>query len=419
MIKSDKTERPKKKIVKMFFLISLAKSTIYYREDFDDYSLERWQRPEKVRKGIQLGKVRASTGDFYGNEVKWRGMETMDARKHYYMTSNFSKIMDTRNIDLVLQYTVRMNYHVDCSGQYVKLLDKDADIRSFSNATKYELMFGPDVCGSTMRKLHVIIKYKGQEYPTLRPINCIKDHLTHSYTLIIRKNNTYAVLIDGDVIDESPLAERFDIPEDGLQAADKPADWDDEEYILDVNDKQPDDWETEEFIPDPEAMKPSDWDDSIHPWEPGLIRNPNYKGEWKQKMIKNPNYKGQWKPNLEIFGHFNALKYIGLEFFQNCPGSHFDNFLVCDDEEEARKILEENFLQYRVAEVQNFDSNNQKHAKAEELEKIRRDKEMDDHHDPDTFQDGKSDSEIDYFKARRAQQKRHSRKYQKGQYDLL
>ena len=403
----------------MFFFFSFARSTIYFREDFDDYSLQRWQRPEKVRKGIQLGKVRSSTGDFYGNEQKWRGMETMDSYRFYYMTSNFSKIMDTRNSDFVLQYTVRMNYHVDCSGQYIKLLDKDADIRSFSNATKYEVMFGPDVCGSTMRKLHVILRYKGQEYPTLRPINCIKDHLTHSYTLIIRKNNTYEVDIDGEAVDESTLAERFDVPEDEIVAPEKPADWDDEEYILDVNDKKPDDWETEEFIPDPEAIKPFDWDDSIHPWEPGLIRNPNYKGEWKQRMIKNPNYKGIWQPRLEVFGHFNSLKYMGIEFFQNCPGSHFDNFLVSDDEKEAREILEDNFLKWRVAEVRSFDTKNERAAKAEELEKIRRDKEMDDHHDPDTFTDGKGESEQEYFNARRAQGKRHSRKYQKGQFDQL
>ena len=107
----------------MFFFLSLAKSTIYFREDFDDYSLERWQRPEKVRKGIQLGKVRASTGDFWGNEVKWRGMETMDARRHYYMTSNFSKIMDTRNIDFVLQYSkVRQSYLTECDKSfYIRL----------------------------------------------------------------------------------------------------------------------------------------------------------------------------------------------------------------------------------------------------------------------------------------------------------
>jgi calreticulin len=403
----------------MFFLFSFARGTIYFREDFDDFSLERWQRPERVRKGVQLGKVRASTGDFYGDEQKWRGMETMDSYRYYYLTSNFSKVMDTRNTDLVLQYTVRMNYHVDCSGQYIKLLDKDTDIASFSNATKYEVMFGPDICGSTLRKLHVILCYKGQEYPTLKPINCIKDHLTHSYTLIIRKNNTFQVDIDGETVDEATLAERFDIPEDDVVAPEKPADWDDDEYIIDVNDKKPDDWEDDEYIPDPHAVKPFDWDDSIHPWEPGLIRNPKYKGEWKQRMIKNPNYKGVWQPHVEIFGHFNALKYLGIEFYQNCPGSHFDNFLVSDDEHEAREILEENFLKWRVAEVQSFDTKNERAAKAEQLENIRREKEMDDHHDPDTFEDGKGESEEDYFKARRAQAKRHSRKYQKGQFDQL
>ena len=75
-----------KYILKMFLFCSFSRAKIYFREDFDDYSLDRWKVPEKVRKGVQLGKVRASTGDFYGDERKWRGMETMDSRRFYYLS---------------------------------------------------------------------------------------------------------------------------------------------------------------------------------------------------------------------------------------------------------------------------------------------------------------------------------------------
>lgn len=403
----------------MFVFFAFGASRIYFQENFDDYSLSRWQKPGKVRKGVQLGKVRTSIGDFWGQEAKWRGMETMDTRRNYLLTSNFSKVMDTRNKDLIVQYTVRINYNVDCSGQYIKLLDKSADTWTFSNNTKYELMFGPDICGATFRRTHVIIRYKGAEYPTLRPLNCIKDHLSHSYTLIIRANNTYEVDIDGEPIDQANLADRFDIPEDSQTMEPKPEDWDDEEFILDPNDKKPDDWADDEYIPDPDAVKPIDWDDSIHPWEAPLIVNPKYQGVWQQKMIKNPNYKGPWQPDVEIFGHFNSLKYIGLEFFQSCPGSLFDNFLVTDNETEAREILEEDFLRYKLDEVHSFDEKNRREAKAQELENIRRDRDMENHHDPDTFEDGKGESEKDYFIARRNQEARLRRKYIKGQFDEL
>lgn len=74
-------------------------------------------------------------------------------------------------------------------------------------------------------------------------------------------------------------------------AASKPKNWDDREYIDDVNDKKPDDWDKPEHIKDPDAKKPEDWDEDMDgEWEPPMINNPEYKGEWKPKQIKNPKY---------------------------------------------------------------------------------------------------------------------------------
>jgi calreticulin len=337
--------------------------------------------------------------------------------------------MDTRGRDLIVQYTVRMHFSADCGGQYLKLLSSDIDPTRFSNETDYLLMFGPDVCGATFRRTHVILGHKGEQYPTLRPLNCIKDHLTHGYTLIIRANNTYEVYLDGEVIDGSTLEDRFAIPSASVvpdPSDQKPADWDDDEWIVDPTDTKPRNWVEEEFIPDPDAFKPPSWDDSIV-WAPPMVKNPNYKGQWAPRVIKNPNYSGVWLPKTikreverdPTFGHFPQIGYIGLEFFQNHPVTIFDNFLVTDDEKYARDMLEEVFLSLREAEVRNFDDHSRRVRKEREIEEIRRDVDRDRHHDHDAFSDSESQSEDDYFQVRKklAKQKNKPRKVE--QFDAL
>ena len=57
-------------------------------------------------------------------------------------------------------------------------------------------MFGPDICSKEKKKLHVILSYEGQYYPTKKDIQCETDKLTHFYTFILRPDATYSVLID-------------------------------------------------------------------------------------------------------------------------------------------------------------------------------------------------------------------------------
>ena len=57
-------------------------------------------------------------------------------------------------------------------------------------------MFGPDLCGTDIKKLHVILAYNGQTYPIKKDLKCETDQLTHVYTLIIRPDATYSVLVD-------------------------------------------------------------------------------------------------------------------------------------------------------------------------------------------------------------------------------
>merc|ERR1739842_170652 len=106
-----------------------------------------------------------------------------------------------------------------------------------------------------------------------------------------------------------------------------------------------------EHIADPDATKPEDWDDEMDgEWEPPMIDNPDYKGEWKPRQIDNPNYKGKWVhpmvPNPEYnadevkeIGKYKEFCTIGFDLWQVKSGTIFDNVLVTDDAEYAKKVM--------------------------------------------------------------------------------
>ena len=68
------------------------------------------------------------------------------------------------------------------------------DMASFGGDTPYSIMFGPDICGYSTKKVHVILTYKGKNYLIKKDIKAETDQLTHVYTLEIKPDNTYKVL---------------------------------------------------------------------------------------------------------------------------------------------------------------------------------------------------------------------------------
>lgn len=96
---------------------------------------------------------------------------------------------------------------------------------------------------------------------------------------------------------------------------------------------------------------PEDWDEEDDgEWEAPMIDNPEYKGPWSPRRIDNPDYKGEWvqktMENKDYVGgyyQFDNLAYVGFELWVVNNGSIFDNILVTDDLEYAKKVGEENF----------------------------------------------------------------------------
>merc|ERR1719152_663904 len=68
-----------------------------------------------------------------------------------------------------------------------------------------------------------------------------------------------------------------------------------------------------------------------------MIDNPDYKGEWVHPMIPNKAYAP------ETYAQFKGLTTLGFELWVVNSGSIFDNILVTDDVEYAKKFAAETF----------------------------------------------------------------------------
>lgn len=329
---------------------AISDKTVYFEERFDNEEEFNKRWVESTFKGAEQGAFKLSHGKFYGDAEKDVGIQTSEDARFYGISAKFEPFSNEAK-SLVVQFTVKHEQKIDCGGGYIKLYPKDLDQKSLHGDSPYYIMFGPDICGYSTKKVHVIFNYKGKNLLTKKEIKCKDDELTHLYTLIINPDNTYVVKIDNEKVESGKLEEDWDflppkkIPDPNAK---KPEDWDDNEKIDDPTDAKPDDWDKPEFISDPDAKKPDDWDDEMDgEWAPPKINNPEYKGEWKPKQIDNPNYKGAWiHPEIdnpdytpdELLYKYNDIGAVGFDLWQVKSGTIFDNILVTDDEAHAEQV---------------------------------------------------------------------------------
>ena len=76
---------------------------------------------------------------------------------------------------------------------------------------RYSFMFGPDICGTQTKKLHVIMSYQGQNYPIKKDLQSETDKLTHFYTFILRPDASYSVLVDNRERESGTMYTDWDI----------------------------------------------------------------------------------------------------------------------------------------------------------------------------------------------------------------
>jgi calreticulin len=340
-------------LVVLIGLVAASSATVYFKETFDGNWESRWvQSKSKESEGSQ-GTFELSHGKYFGDAEADKGLKTTPDARFFQITAGFPKFSN-KGKDLIVQYSVKHEQKIDCGGGYIKILPGGFDQASFNGDTPYNIMFGPDICGTTTKKTHLIVSNKGKNHLIKKEIKTETDEWTHLYTLILKSDNTFQVLIDEKEVSSGSLKTDFDIlPAKEIKdpSAKKPADWVDEKKIADPTDKKPEGWDDiPAEIADPDAKKPEDWDDELDgQWEPPMIDNPAYKGEWQPKLIDNPAYKGEWIhpviPNPDYYEDDNLYlfednSFVGFELWQVKAGTIFDNIIVTDDKAEADKLAE-------------------------------------------------------------------------------
>ncbi|KAL2507141.1 Calreticulin-3 [Forsythia ovata] len=375
-------------------IIYFAFSEIFFEERFNDGWTSRWVLSEWKRSEGKAGTFKHTAGKWAADSDD-KGIQTYKDAKHYAISAKIPEFSN-KNRTLVVQYSIKFEQDIECGGGYIKLHSGYVNQKKFGGDTPYSLMFGPDICGTQTKKLHVILSYQGQNYPIKKDLECETDKLTHFYTFILRPDATFSVLVDNRERESGSIYTDWDIlPPRKIKdvRAKKPADWDDREYIEDPNDIKPEGYDSiPAEIPDPKAKKPADWDeeeDGI--WRPKKVPNPAYKGPWKRKRIKNPNYKGKWKipwidnpefeddPDLYVL---KPIKYVGIEVWQVKAGSVFDNILICDDPQYAKEVVKEIWANNREVEKDAFEEA-EKVRRAREEENAKRDRDEGDRHKTD------------------------------------
>ncbi|XP_055739038.1 calreticulin-like [Salvelinus fontinalis] len=366
-------------------LIALASAepSLYFKEQFDDGDAWTTRWVESSHRS-DYGEFVLTPGKFYGDPEKDKGLQTSQDARFYSSSARFEPFSN-QGKTLVIQFTVKHEQNIDCGGGYIKLFPADLDQADMHGDSRYNIMFGPDICGPGTKKVHVIINYKGRNHLISKDVRCKDDEYTHLYTLILNPDNTYEVKIDNKKVESGSLEEDWDIlPPKKVKdpEAVKPDDWDERERVEDPDDKKPEDWDRPENIADPDAKKPEDWDNEMDgEWEPPMVSNPEYKGEWKPHKIDNPDYKGKWvhpeidnpeySADSEIY-RFDSIGVIGLDLWQVKSGTIFDNFLITDDATLAEEVGNETWGQTKDPEKKMKVSQEEQERKKLEAEEMGR-----------------------------------------------
>nr|VDD08103.1 unnamed protein product [Brassica rapa] len=348
-------------------LVAIASAAVIFEERFDDGWENRWVKSEWKKDDQAAGEWNHTSGNWSG-DANDKGIQTSEDYRFYAISAEFPEFSN-KDKTLVFQFSVKHEQKLDCGGGYMKLLSGDVDQKKFGGDTPYSIMFGPDICGYSTKKVHAILTYNDANHLIKKDVPCETDQLTHVYTFILRPDATYSILIDNVEKQTGSLYSDWDLlPPKKIKDpnAKKPEDWEEEEYIPDPEDKKPDGYDDiPKEIPDTDAKKPEDWDEEEDgEWTAPTVPNPEYMGEWKPKQIKNPNYKGKWeapeidnpdfKDDSELYV-FPKLKYVGIELWQVKSGSLFDNVLICDDPDYAKKLADETWGKLKDAEKAAFD----------------------------------------------------------------
>lgn len=202
-------------------LAGAADAKTFFQEKFDTDFEGRWTPSEW--KGSDQGKLEWTAGE-WAADLEDKGMMTGEDMRWHTISAPLAETLSTKDSDLVLQFSVKHSKkeYAFCGGGYIKLMPKDTDAKTLGGDTKYNVMFGPDLCGYDISRIHAIFEYNGENLLKEDEIKLDyneKDEFTHVYTLVLKKDGTYKVLFDGSVKAEGEISEDWAFPSKQIDGA--------------------------------------------------------------------------------------------------------------------------------------------------------------------------------------------------------
>jgi hypothetical protein len=135
-------------------------------------------------------------------EATGRGLSAVSHR--------FPRPINVANKTLVLQYEMRAQFRYRCLTAGIKLFsDPQFDPSTLTNETEYTILFGPDVCAFS--RVAFELGFRNPDTNRIEIHNFTdsppapKDRKTHLFTLIIRPDATFSILIDTEQKKEGNL----------------------------------------------------------------------------------------------------------------------------------------------------------------------------------------------------------------------
>jgi len=339
-------------------LVAGVSAKTYFSEEFA--TTKAWT--EGVMEGKEMGAFELTAGEI-GVDT---GIKTSTDARFYSISAPLASEITNKGKDLIVSFTVRHDQVLDCGGAYIKLLTPGVDQAKFGGDDKYAIMFGPDMCGTSTRKTHVILTYNGKNLLTKKNVRMESDQLSHVYTLILKSDNTYEVQIDTVKAESGSLYDDWDflLPKKIKDPKEsKPKDWVDDAQMPDPADVKPAGYDDiPAKIPDAAAKMPEDWDvEEDGEWTAPQVDNPAYKGPWKAKQIANPAYKGPWvhpeidnpdfKDDKEVHAVCNPCTHVGFELWQVKAGTIFDDIIVSDSTSEVEDWVAKHYTAKKEGEA--------------------------------------------------------------------
>merc|ERR1712223_226229 len=182
------------KLINPTTLLALTGSTlaeVLFSDNFDN-GMDNWVQSKHKS---DYGKFDLSAGAIYADEED-KGLHTSQDARFYALSAKFPEFSNAEKT-LVIQFSVKHAQKIDCGGGYVKVFPASFNPEELHGESAYNIMFGPDICGYSTKKVHVIFNYKGKNNLIKEDIKCKDDEFTHVYTLHLKPDNTYEVFIDG------------------------------------------------------------------------------------------------------------------------------------------------------------------------------------------------------------------------------